>query len=300
MRHDRALEAGHAFLFAKGGEVQIIKKINNNFVIARDSTGEEVIVRGKGLGFQKLPYELDDLSLVERTYYDVDTRFATFLNEIDDDEFIVANAICDKAKSVVRAELSPNLIFTLADHLHFSIERLRQGMLFSYPLEYEIRQAYASEMSVGEYALQIIEEWLGWTLPADEAVGFAMNVINAETSQIPPYGAGLRECIEGMTRIIETRLDVNIDRSSADFTRFVAHVRYLLNRAATAATGAVGPSDGAKLYSEIRSSNPELNDCAQHLMSYLSKRTGLPQSDDETLYLMLHVSRLVSTAHLKQ
>jgi len=52
--------------------MKIIKKINTSAALALDASGHEVVVLGKGIGFPPTPYELTDLSKVERTFYDVD------------------------------------------------------------------------------------------------------------------------------------------------------------------------------------------------------------------------------------
>ena len=52
--------------------MKLIKKINNNFALAEDSGGNQVIVEGKGIGFTKMPCTITDLSCISRTYYDYD------------------------------------------------------------------------------------------------------------------------------------------------------------------------------------------------------------------------------------
>ena len=52
--------------------MQVIKKINNNFAICVDGEGNELIAFGKGIGFPKVPYEIEDLSVINRTFYDID------------------------------------------------------------------------------------------------------------------------------------------------------------------------------------------------------------------------------------
>lgn len=46
--------------------MKIMKKINNNFAMALDDNGVELIVTGKGIGFPKTPYELTDLNIIEK------------------------------------------------------------------------------------------------------------------------------------------------------------------------------------------------------------------------------------------
>ena len=49
--------------------MRVVKKINNNVVVCLDQHGEELVAFGKGLGFQKVPYELTDMTKVTMTFY---------------------------------------------------------------------------------------------------------------------------------------------------------------------------------------------------------------------------------------
>lgn len=50
--------------------MKVVKKINNNVAICLDSNNCELVAFGKGIGFPKMPYEIQDLSLIDRTFYD--------------------------------------------------------------------------------------------------------------------------------------------------------------------------------------------------------------------------------------
>ena len=52
----------------------ILKKINNNVALASTDAGEEVVVFGKGVGFHEMPYELEDESVIQRVFRDVDEK----------------------------------------------------------------------------------------------------------------------------------------------------------------------------------------------------------------------------------
>ena len=55
--------------------MKIIRQINNNAALALDGNGKELVVLGRGVGFPKMPYELTDLSRIERTFYDVNPKY---------------------------------------------------------------------------------------------------------------------------------------------------------------------------------------------------------------------------------
>lgn len=108
--------------------MQIFKKINNNVALARDAKGRELVVFGKGIGFPAMPYELNDLSSVQRTFYDVNEKYFELLREIPGEVFLVADDIAANAQDELDCSLSPNLTYALADHLNFAIQRCRTAL----------------------------------------------------------------------------------------------------------------------------------------------------------------------------
>lgn len=67
------------------------EKINNNVALAQDAKGRELIVFGKGVGFPATPYELTDLSRVQRTFYDVDEKYFDLLRDVPQEVFLAAD-----------------------------------------------------------------------------------------------------------------------------------------------------------------------------------------------------------------
>ena len=77
--------------------MKIIKKLNNNVAVGVDDNKREVIVFGKGIGFLKMPYELTDLSRIDRTYYDIDNQYLGLIREIPEVIFDLSNEIVEYA-----------------------------------------------------------------------------------------------------------------------------------------------------------------------------------------------------------
>lgn len=53
--------------------MQVIRKLNNNAVICKDSRGQEMIALGKGIGYGELPREIS-LSEIERSFYHMEAK----------------------------------------------------------------------------------------------------------------------------------------------------------------------------------------------------------------------------------
>ena len=97
--------------------MKLLRKINNNAAVAQDNRGREMVVLGRGVGFHPMPYELTDLSVVYRTFYDVDPQYYEILSNLPEDALLAAADITEQAEITLHTELNPNLPFTLAKGL---------------------------------------------------------------------------------------------------------------------------------------------------------------------------------------
>ena len=134
------------------------QKINNNVALAQDAKGREMIVFGKGIGFPAMPYELTDLSVVQRTFYDVDEKYFDLLRDVPQEIFLAADDIAESAREELNCPLNPNLTYVLADHLNFAIQRCREGIALRTPLAYDIRHLYPQEYELAHTALTALRE----------------------------------------------------------------------------------------------------------------------------------------------
>ena len=119
--------------------MKIIRKINTSAAIGLDSKGNEIVVFGKGIGFPAVPYELQDLSVIQRTFYEVDSAYYDLIGSIPEEILMISSEIAEMAEDTLNCELNPNLSFTLADHLNFAISRINQGITLTSPISYDIR-----------------------------------------------------------------------------------------------------------------------------------------------------------------
>ena len=267
--------------------MKLLKKINNNFALAEDSKGEKVIVEGRGVGFQKMPCELTDLSIISRTYYGFNSETIRLIQTVNPKILQIADQIYNEAVDQIPAELNANLPFTLADHLEFCIERMNKKIQLKMPLIYELESSYPLEMKLAERTLQRVEEQLDIRLPESEKAGIALNLINAELSVKTSNTQQEEELIDGCTRIIEAYLHHPIYRKSFNYTRFATHLQYLLRRMNQHPPQNVSYS----LYQTIKERYAPICEVVSAMAVYL-EASGYPIGEEEKFYLILHVQRL--------
>lgn len=274
--------------------MEIIKKINNNIALARDAKGREMVVFGKGIGFPATPYTLQDLSKVQRTFYDVNDKYFSLLQEVPEEIFLAADDIAEDANEELDCPLNTNLPFILADHLNFAIQRTRAGMTLRTPLAYDIKHLYPNEYKLGLSALHMLRRRLQVELPDQEAVSITLHIINAEAENGDMHATmQSAQVISELTEMVEKSFGITLDRDSFSYSRFAMHLRYLVQRMMQ---GKPLPADAGSrdLFLTVRRQYPEIYTCTRQLSDYLRNRYGWNCTDEEELYLTMHIHRVKS------
>lgn len=272
--------------------MKVVKKINNNFAVARDDNLEELIIYGKGVGFPTVPYELTDLSKIERTYYNIDTQNLAFFNAISDDIILVASEIVDVCREQLDTLLNPNVVFALSDHIAFCIERMKKNIQIEYPLMYDLQQLHYKEVRIARDAVKLINYRLRTNIPASEAAGIAINIINNEmtpTKQQTVIGAD--GIIEHITALIEDACSMVINRDSVNYARYATHMLYFLQRLADET---YINSGNASLLVTLKEEYPKEYSAAVKIVRYLESKFSKNIEKEELVYLMLHINRVCS------
>ena len=261
--------------------MQIFKKINNNVALARDAKGRELVVFGKGIGFPAMPYELNDLSSVQRTFYDVNEKYFELLREIPGEVFLVADDIAANAQDELDCSLSPNLTYALADHLNFAIQRCRDGIVLQTPLAYDIRHLYPQ-----------LRDTLHVELPDEEAVSIAMHFITAESEVGDMHSTILTaKVVSEISALVEKNLSVKLDKDSFSFSRFAMHLRYLVQRMMHGKPLS-GDTGMDSMFRTVSREYPKIYACVQQINDFLTATYGWPCSKEEQLYLIMHIHRV--------
>ncbi len=282
--------------------MQIVKKINNNVALAVDDSQREVVVFGKGIGFRTMPYEYMGDPVIERSFYGVSASVANAISSIAPENLLVAADIADYAGVELDRKLNPNLPFTLADHIEFAIQRVSDGIDLHSPLESEARRVYPKECEIGEKAIGMIYGRTGVQLSEGEGINIALHIVNAEGA--PGIGAQRAdlhsvmestEVLQQITELLENEFGRKIDTSSYEFMRFAAHVRFLVSRLSD---GEAVSSSNRSLFRQAAEDFPETYRCAADVDEYLRTTKGWKCTDEELLYLMMHINRLQASVGL--
>ena len=273
--------------------MQVIKKLNNNFAICLDGEGKELIACGKGIGFPKVPYEITDLNKIDRTFYDIDYKYLELLPELPEKVLDFTAKLVDIARNELQYELNPNLVMTLADHINFCIQRARRKIIVQMPLLCEIEQSFPKEAKIGKYAVRQMERRFAVRIDENEASGIAMSFVNARSSADSRPESSIqnwyKEALEDTISIVETTVGIVIERNSFNFARYSSHLMYLLKRIDSNQTL---NTDNGIMYQSICDEFPEIAECIDKIAKYFEERFHIQLSEEEKMYLMLHINRI--------
>jgi beta-glucoside operon transcriptional antiterminator len=280
-----------------GGRAEILRVFNNNVVLAADPSAGEVILTGRGLGFQARAGDRVDPSKVARVFVPTDGRDPDHLAQLlagipPEHVTLVAEALAEVKLEVLLR--NPALVVAMADHVSFALKRQQAGMVVEYPLVAEVQHLYAEEYRQAQALLAAINAQVGGRLPDSEAVGLALHLVNAGfASGDLSYTYKMTGLIQQMVEVIVGTFAVTLSPDSVSLGRFVTHLRYLFVRIQQhqqlrGEAGAIGVA--------IRAAYPEAAACATRLAALLELRLGAALTDDEVSYLALHVARVSGEA----
>ncbi len=271
--------------------MKLIKKINNNYALARDKNDELVIVNGLGIGFGAFPREVDD-DTPTKVYRNIDQSYLDRLSGISVDVLKVAEETVRYAYKVMpKQKFSSKFVFILADHIDFTITRYKNGLVYDFAKYYDFAGLYDAEIKVADYCMACIEKYLNFTLPKEERGGFVANILNSEYGRSSEIEARNSQIIDKVIEIIESDFGTEFDKTSYTFTRFAVHMVYLFRRMREK-TETTDIKVDNEMYEKMKALYPDIDACAKKIAAYLKTEFATDVDDDELLYLIIYINRL--------
>ncbi|MBR2045611.1 MAG: PRD domain-containing protein [Agathobacter sp.] len=210
------------------------KVINNNVVTAIDEANQEVVLMGKGIGFQAKPGKEIAREKIEKKFVLSNKaeigKFEELVSAIPIEHLDVCIEIINYATNVLGKRISSSIYISLTDHINFALERYKTGIVFDNPLAQEVKSFYRNEYLVGEYAVTMIEQKLGIRLPGDEAASIAMHFLNAEYNTVMSDTMHITSLIREIIELVEGTVQKKMNDTKMDYSRFVTHLKFLALR----------------------------------------------------------------------
>ena len=204
----------------------------------------------------------------------------------------LASDIIEYAKITLNKSLNDSLIVSISDHIYTAIKRLEEGIKLSNPLLWEIKRFYEPEFEVGLRTKELIEDRFEIKLPEDEAGFITMHIVNAEMDNSTLDNVyEITKIIHDISNIVRYYFNMEFDMKSVYYYRFITHIRFFAQRVILRSEYRGEAEDS--LFQIIKDKYVNAYECVLKIEEYIIKNHSYCISDDEKLYLMIHIERVV-------
>ncbi|MGA9289472.1 MAG: PRD domain-containing protein [Anaerobacillus sp.] len=274
------------------GPFEIKKILNNNVVIAISDQTNEVVLTGKGIGFNQKQGEQLDESKVDKYFILIDKneqeQYKLLVPHVPESFIAVMNDAISLIGEKLDAELDEHIHVSLTDHLSFAIKRLRQGLDVKYPFLIETQTMYPKEYTIAEEVIQMLNYKLDVSLP-DGEIGFvALHIHSAVTNRSVGKLNKYSALINRLVTVIEESLRIQISRTGIDYLRLVRHLRHAIERSEL--NQSVEAHE--RLEKVLKEEYPLCYNLSWKLIKIMQKDLQTKFPDAEAVYLTMHLQRL--------
>jgi transcriptional antiterminator len=268
----------------------IVKPYNNNLVSVK-MNGVERILFSKGIGFGKrfgdtLPKgtEVEKIFVIE----DVDNlrNFEQVIESVDEEFLMLCENMISYIASELKEDLDEKIHVALVDHLNFAVKRLSNDEEIENPFIMEIKALYGTEYSLAEKVAKVLQTEKELTIPEGEIGFIALHIHSARNYGKLSNLLRSTNLINSIVKHVEEKLEVNIDKTSLDYARFLTHLRFAIKRIL------LDISIKNDFIKEIKSKYKLSYKIAKGVSKILVEKLEREVAEGEIAYLAMHIERL--------
>lgn len=283
--------------------VTIKKVYNNNVILAfENSSKKEVILTGCGIGFGKKPNDTIDDSKIEKKFVIQDNNFESKVNklasEIPEEVFAVSSAIIEYAEKNLNTTLDEYIYISLTDHIYFALKRYKENLPIKNELLYELRRIHKKEYEIGKWAIEYINKTFNVNFSIDEAGFIAMHIINANYRESTNKSCLIMNIINQILDIIKNYYSIEFIEDEINFDRLLTHLKFFAKRLIDKTESIDTNNNG--LLEIVKVQYKESYDCVKQIKSFIEENYTYKVNDDEVLYLILHINRVISVINFNK
>jgi transcriptional antiterminator len=272
--------------------LRVDKVLNNNVLIAEHPSYEEVVLIGKGIGFNRKPGDSIETDSVEKLFVLKNEKeqqnYIKLLPFIDDELQKVIISAISLIMQRTNTLLDEHIHVALTDHLMFTITRISNGMQVSNPFLIETKTLYRHEYEIAKEVVELISEKIGILLPVGEIGFIALHIHSAMTSRELSEVNQHSQLVSRLVKMVEEQFDIVIDKEGIDYMRLVRHLRFTIERVAKGEK----VEEPEKISLLLKQEYPICYNLSWKLIKVMQQTLKLKVFDAEAVYLTMHLQRI--------
>lgn len=270
-------------------DVIVIKSFNNNVVLVHDD-GKEKILFDKGIGFGKKPGQyIAKGSSIQKVFIisqeENKRNFKELINRVEDDFIGVFEEALKEIELDLDEELDEKIHIGLIEHLTFAIKRLKNSQEIQNPFLIEVETLYKKEFELACKLAEKIGKHVNIGIPYGEIGFIALHIHSARNNEKLSNTVKYAFLSNSIVEEVEESLNIEIDRQSLDYARFLTHIRFTIERIMN------NKSIQNTLVDVIQKKFEESYKISENVAEIISEELDKPVSEDEIAYLAMHIER---------
>lgn len=273
-------------------DIEVAKVLNNNVLIARHENYGEVVLIGKGIGFDAKKGDHIANDTAEKMFVlkgeKEQEQYKMLLPYLQEDMLETIISAIELIRNRTNSFLNEHIHVALTDHILFAINRLMKGMAIRNPFLMETKALYPFEYEVARDVVALLNEETNVELPEGEIGFIALHIhsamMNKDLSQINQHS----RLIGTLTSTIEDTLQADINKESVHYMRLVRHLRYTIERVLRQER----VQEPEKIALLLKEEYPLCYNLSWKLIKIMQQTLKKPVDDAEAVYLTMHLQRI--------
>lgn len=278
----------------------IDKILNNNVIVVKDINNVEKVIMGRGLAYSKRIGDEINEKNIEKIFTITNKETVNKLQELIVDiplEYLeVTEEIVAHCKASLGKRINEMIYISLVDHIYASVARYLDGISIKNALLWDIRRFYPEEFELGIIALDMIEKKLKVRLPEDEAGFIALHIVNAEMDEESMQNMyEITKVMQEILNIVKYKFNIEFNESSVYYYRFITHLKFFAQRLISGKT--FEDIDDNDMLDMVKVKYKNAYQCVNEIVKFIYRKYNYVFSNEEKLYLTIHIERVVYKAN---
>ncbi len=275
----------------------IVKKVyNNNVVLVTEDQGaKEHILTGCGIGFNKKVGQEIDINKIEKKFTiqddDFKSKIKKLAKEIPEEIFNASSAIIEHSENELKTNLDEYIYISLTDHISFALKRDKENLHVKNELLSEIRRIHKREYELGKWSVDYINKNFDSNLSIDEAGFIAMHIVNANYRENTKESYLMMRIVEQILSLIKNYYSIEILVEDINYDRLLTHLKFFSKRLIDGKEADESKSN--HLLELVKVQYESAYNCALEIKKFIEHNYEYKVSDEEILYLVLHINRVI-------
>ncbi|TYR72781.1 transcription antiterminator [Rossellomorea vietnamensis] len=272
--------------------IEVKKVLNNNVLIAKHESYDEVVLIGKGIGFTAKKGDRIENDIVEKMFVlkgqKEQEQYKMLLPYLEEDMLDTIISAIELIRNRTNSFLNEHIHVALTDHILFAMNRLMKGMAIRNPFLMETKALYPFEYEVAKDVITLLNEETNVELPEGEIGFIALHIHSAMMNKDLALVNRHSQLIGTLTSMIEETLQVHIDKESVPYMRLVRHLRYTIERVLRRER----VQEPEKIALLLKEEYPLCYNLSWKLIKIMQQTLKKPVDDAEAVYLTMHLQRI--------